>query len=161
MILSEPKSESDLTVCVRRHPSGGQTAGYRFSDIDGSHRRRVSDGGGRETSPGGLFGYVMCDGAVSGAVAHSCRHGPAPHRIKVCIPKTCNKEDWKAIEVAVKTKGSCIPRNSASFATSQERSPGSNLLTVGIRQLLPFLAMKPFCPFHATILKQSRLNLFS
>src|SRR3984893_7402173 len=91
MILSEPKSESDLTVCVRRHPSGGQTAVYRFSDIDGFHRRRVSDGVRPETSPDALFGYVMCDGAVSGGVAHSCSHGPAPHRIKVCIPKTCNK----------------------------------------------------------------------
>jgi hypothetical protein len=105
MIQSEPKSESDLAVCVRRHPSGGQTAVYRFSDIDGFHRGRVSDGVGRETSHDALFGYVMCDGAVSGAVAHSCRHGPAPHRIKVCIPKTCNKEDWKAIEVALKAKG--------------------------------------------------------
>src|SRR5882757_2626449 len=38
-------------------------------------------------------------------LAHSCRHGPAPHRIKVCIPKTCNKEDWKAIEFALKAKG--------------------------------------------------------
>ncbi len=105
MIQSEPKSESDLTVYVRRHPSGGPTAVYRFSDIDGFHRDRVSDGVGRETSHDALFGYVMCDGAVSGAVAHSCRHGPAPHRIKVCIPKTCNKEDWKAIEAALKAKG--------------------------------------------------------
>ncbi len=104
-IQSEPKSESDLTVYVRRHPSGGQTAVYRFSDIDGFHRGRVSDGVGRETSHDALFGYVMCDGAVSGAVAHSCRHGPAPHRIKVCIPKNCNKEDWKAIEIALKAKG--------------------------------------------------------
>jgi len=91
MIQSEPKSASDLTVCARHHPSGGQIAVYRFSDIDGFHRGRVSDGVGRETSHDALFGYVMCDGAVSGAVAHSCRHGPAPHRIKVCIPKTCNK----------------------------------------------------------------------
>jgi hypothetical protein len=82
MIQSEPKSESDLTVCIRRHPSGGPTAVYRFSDIDGFHRDRVSDGVGRETSHDALFGYVMCDGAVSGEVAHSCRHGPAPHRIK-------------------------------------------------------------------------------
>src|SRR6266550_1479027 len=57
MIQSEPKSESDLTVCVRRHPSGGPTAVYRFSDIDGFHRDRVSDGVGRETSHDALFGY--------------------------------------------------------------------------------------------------------
>jgi hypothetical protein len=57
MIQSEPKSESDLTVCVRRHPSGGPTAVYRFSDIDAFHRDRVSDGVGRETSHDALFGY--------------------------------------------------------------------------------------------------------
>src|SRR5882762_6121194 len=67
MIQSEPKSDSDLTVCVRRHPSGGPTAVYRFSDIDGFHWDRVSEGVGRETSHDALFGYVMCDGAVSGA----------------------------------------------------------------------------------------------
>src|SRR5712675_398780 len=66
MIQSEPKSASDLTVCARHHPSGGQIAVYRFSDIDGFHRGRVSDGVGRETSHDALFGYVMCDGAVSG-----------------------------------------------------------------------------------------------
>jgi hypothetical protein len=56
MIQSEPKSESDLTVCIRRHPSGGPTAVYRFSDIDGFHRGRVSDGVGREMSHDALFG---------------------------------------------------------------------------------------------------------
>src|SRR5712675_1228788 len=60
MIQSEPKSASDLTVCARHHPSGGQIAVYRFSDIDGFHRGRVSDGVGRETSHDALFGYVMC-----------------------------------------------------------------------------------------------------
>ena len=59
MIQSEPKSASDLTVCVRRHPSGGPTAVYRFSDIDGFHRGRVSDDVGRETSHEALFGYVI------------------------------------------------------------------------------------------------------
>ena len=89
---------SELTVSVRRHPNDWQTAVYRLSDIDGLHRDSVSGGVGRKTSHEGWFGYVMCDGAVGGEVAHTCRHGPAPHRIKICIPKTCNKEDWKAIE---------------------------------------------------------------
>jgi hypothetical protein len=93
-------SESDLTVCVRRHPSDWQTAVYRLSDIDGLHWDTTSGGVGRKTSRAALFGYVMCDAAISGEVAHSCRHGPGPHRIKICIPKTCNKEDWRAIEKA-------------------------------------------------------------
>jgi hypothetical protein len=96
---------TQLTVSVRRHPKDWQTAVYRLSDIDGPHRDTVSGGVGRKTSHDAWFGYVMCDGAVSGEVAHTCRHGPAPHRIKICIPKTCNKEDWKAIETVLKTKG--------------------------------------------------------
>jgi len=77
---------------------------YRFSDMDGLHYDNVSGGIGRKTSHDALFGYVMCDAAISGEVAHSCRHGPGPHRIKVCVPKVCNKEDWKAIEKAMKAK---------------------------------------------------------
>jgi hypothetical protein len=98
-------SEFELKVSVRRHPNDWQTAIYRFSDIGGLHWDRVSGGVGRKTSHDTLFGYVMCDGAMSGEVAHSCRHGPGPHKIKVCIPKTCNKEDWKAIDAALKVKG--------------------------------------------------------
>lgn len=34
-----------------------------------------------------LCGYVICDEAVDGAVAHTGMHGECPHRIKVCIVK--------------------------------------------------------------------------
>jgi hypothetical protein len=98
--------ESDPTVSVRRHPSDWQTAVYRLSDISGIHSDVVSGGVGRKMSRSTWCGYVMCDGAVSGEVAHSCRHGLAPHRIKVCIPKVCNKEDWKKIEAAIKDRDS-------------------------------------------------------
>jgi hypothetical protein len=56
--------QSDLTVCVRRHPSDWQTAVYRFSDIDGLHWSNVAGGVGRRTSHDALFGYVMCDGSA-------------------------------------------------------------------------------------------------
>ena len=91
------ETKSALEVCVRRHPNDWQTAVYRLSDIGDLHTDNVSGGVGRKTSHYTWFGYVMCDGALSGEVAHSCRHGPGPHRIKVC-----NKEDWKAIEVFLK-----------------------------------------------------------
>lgn len=97
-------AETNLTICVRRHPNDWQTAVYRFSDIDGLHRGNVSGGVGKKTSHDAWFGYVMCSAAISGELAYSCRHGPGPHRIKVCIPKSCNKEDWKAIEIWLKAK---------------------------------------------------------
>ena len=37
---------------------------------------------------------------IVGAVAHSCRHGPPPHRIKICITKIDNKKIWPEIERA-------------------------------------------------------------
>ena len=41
-----------------------------------------------------LHGYVFCTGMVSGEISHSCRHGPPPHEVKVCITKSGNKEVW-------------------------------------------------------------------
>lgn len=37
-----------------------------------------------------IHGYVMCDGMLSGELAHSCAHGRRPHRIKVCVVKKAN-----------------------------------------------------------------------
>jgi plasmid stabilization system protein ParE len=47
-----------------------------------------------------LHGYVWCDGMISGVLAHTCRHGPPPHRIKVCVTKKGNEKFWRAIEEA-------------------------------------------------------------
>jgi hypothetical protein len=96
-MVAEPSHRDDMKICVRRHPSDHATAVYRFSDVGGLHWDSTSGGVGRRTSHSALFGYVMCDGSIEGAVSHTCRHGPPPHRIKVCIPKVCNKEDWKSI----------------------------------------------------------------
>jgi hypothetical protein len=55
----------------------------------------------RRAAPGQphyLHGYVWCDGMIAGELAHSCRHGPGPHRIKVCITKIDNKKNWREIE---------------------------------------------------------------
>jgi hypothetical protein len=42
----------------------------------------------------------MCDGMIAGKLAHSCEHGPPPHRIKVCVTKKGNEKFWRAIEEA-------------------------------------------------------------
>jgi hypothetical protein len=42
----------------------------------------------------------MCDGMIAGELAHSCEHGPPPHRIKVCITKKGNEKFWRTIEEA-------------------------------------------------------------
>jgi hypothetical protein len=86
-----------IEVYTRRHPNDWQTATYKLADIEELHWNNVSGGVGRRTSHDTLFGYVWCNGAVAGEVAHSCRHGQGPHRIKVCLPKGLNKDNWKAI----------------------------------------------------------------
>ena len=47
-----------------------------------------------------LHGYVMCNRMIAGELAHSCEHGPPPHRIKVCITKKGNEKFWRTIEEA-------------------------------------------------------------
>jgi hypothetical protein len=44
-----------------------------------------------------VYGYVLCDGMIDGELAHSCRHGPPPHEIKVCITKKHNEQVWPHI----------------------------------------------------------------
>lgn len=95
---------TDVLVSVRRHPQDWQTATYRLNDVHNLHWDCVSGGVGRVTSHPALFGYVWCNGAVSGGVAHSCRHGPPPHRIKICLPKVCNKEHWPTIMTQVPSR---------------------------------------------------------
>jgi len=40
----------------------------------------------------------MCDGMIAGELSHTCRHGPPPHRVKVCITKKGNEKFWRAID---------------------------------------------------------------
>ncbi len=80
-------SEEELTVLVRRQWNSQQDARYRLSDISGVHWSNVSGGVWTRANTYYLHGYVSCDAALSGEVAHSCRHGEGPHSIKVCIVK--------------------------------------------------------------------------
>lgn len=87
----------EFVVSVRRHPSDWQTAKYPFLSVTGLHWDSVSGGVGKSTSHAGLAGYVLCTEAIEGETAHSCSHGPAPHRIKVFLPKSLNAENWSDI----------------------------------------------------------------
>lgn len=98
--MEQPKSTEgdDFVVYVRRHPLDWQTAEYRLSALSCElFWDRQSGGVNKGTSHPALFGYVMCDEMLSGELAHSCAHGPAPHRIKVCLVKKLNKARWKEL----------------------------------------------------------------
>lgn len=119
----------DLMVSVRRHPQDWKTAIYRMSDVADLHWDTVSGGVQRSTAYPALFGYVLCDRAVSGEVAHSCAHGPAPHRIKICLPQVCNRASWKAILASAPAKPK---RRSDSDRASVEALARAQLKVYGI-----------------------------
>lgn len=77
-------------VHVRRQPNDYRTATYRREDVEGIHFDSTTGGINTNLSHEALCGYVWCNGMVEGDLAHSCQHGPAPHRIKIVIPKNCN-----------------------------------------------------------------------
>ena len=37
-----------------------------------------------------IHAYMMCDSVVEGRIGHSCRHGPPPHEVKVCVTRKGN-----------------------------------------------------------------------
>jgi hypothetical protein len=81
-------------VYVRRHWSDYLIGTVRLSSLDGLHMDTKSggyEGGfGVVASRPFLHGYILCTDVVTGAVGHSCRHGPPPHRIKICITQVDN-----------------------------------------------------------------------
>jgi hypothetical protein len=90
--------ETSTTVWVRRqYNDKDNRAAYRLSDIDGWHLSDVS--GGRQDVANRAYwhAYVMCDAMIEGQVGHSCTHGPAPHRIKICVVKKDNDAAWSRI----------------------------------------------------------------
>lgn len=92
-----------VIVKVRRQPGDWRLADYRLSDVK---RLRWDDigGGMQRRSQWHVYGYVMCDGMLSGKIGHSCIHGPAPHRIKVCVTKKYNEAVWPMIAEKVGEK---------------------------------------------------------
>jgi hypothetical protein len=86
-----PLEPGTAVVQVRRQWNDmDRIATYRLADMADLHWSRVSGGIGRRAPQAFLHAYVMCDAILSGDLAHSCRHGPPPHRIKVCITKKDN-----------------------------------------------------------------------
>ena len=73
------------TIIVRRHWDDFRQAKFLLSAVDGMHWDNTSGGVGRSSPHMMIYGYVYCDQIIEGELAHSCSHGPAPHRIKVVV----------------------------------------------------------------------------
>ena len=93
-------AEPGPIVWVRRQFSHHKHAAYRLADVSRWHWSNFSGGVGHRANRFYLHAYVWCDGMIAGELAHSCRHGPPPHHIKVCITKKGNEKVWREIEAA-------------------------------------------------------------
>jgi hypothetical protein len=92
---------NDTLVEVRREWNDGATAMYRLDAVSGWHWHCVGGGMNAWGSRDFPHGYVKCNEAVSGRVSHSCKHGPPPHNIKICILQEGNEAVWdKVIQCA-------------------------------------------------------------
>jgi hypothetical protein len=86
-------------VQVRRQPGDWRLARYELENISNLRWGFVGGGIQRRTQ-WHVYGYVWCNAMIDGRLAHSCRHGPPPHNIKVCITKKYNEKIWaKILEV--------------------------------------------------------------
>ena len=99
-------AEPGPIVWVRRQFDDHRHAAYRLADVEGWHMSDISGGVQHRANRRYLHGYVWCDGMIAGTLAHTCIHGPPPHRIKVCITKKGNEKFWRVIaEVAPSENG--------------------------------------------------------
>jgi hypothetical protein len=88
----------DVVIKVRRQWNRGRRiATYRLGDISELRWGRTSGGLRHRTPQLFVHGYVMCDAMIAGALAHSCAHGPGPHRIKVCLVRKGNEAVWNDV----------------------------------------------------------------
>ncbi len=98
MAKQEEVSLKDFDVWVRRQWNDWRHGKVKFSDLWNLHWSDVSGGINISSPRSFLCGYIWCTAITEGEVAHSCRHGEAPHQIKVCITKTDNPKNYKYLE---------------------------------------------------------------
>jgi hypothetical protein len=83
---------------VRRQPADWRVAQYDRAHVSGLHWIDVSGGVSATLTHSFVHGYVLCNAMISGELAHSCRHGPPPHSVLVCLLKKDNPAIWPMIE---------------------------------------------------------------
>ena len=81
---------SDNTkIKIRRQWNDWRIAEVEFSKISHLHWDNISGGVAAHAPQYFIHGYVWCD-SYDDDLAHSCKHGEGPHRIKICITKIDN-----------------------------------------------------------------------
>ena len=91
-----------IQVNIRRQWNSWQQATVPLSKLEGVHWSQASGGVQARAPQPFIHAYVWCDD-IEGDIDHSCIHGTAPHRIKVCIVKSANSKE--AFETLVRIAG--------------------------------------------------------
>lgn len=97
-----PADNDGIFVRVRRQWNDRRIGKVRLTDLSGFHWSQF--GGGQVHQFGGvapqpfLHAYMLCTNLVDGEIGHACRHGPPPHKIKVCITKKDNRRGFPFLE---------------------------------------------------------------
>lgn len=95
--LIEKTSDEQTLIHVRRQSNDWRTAAYRIDDLEGLHYSNISGGVGANMGRNFLCAYVWCNAMISGELAHSCRHGDGPHRVKVVVTQKGNEEVYSQL----------------------------------------------------------------
>jgi hypothetical protein len=81
---------SATKVWVRRQWNDGRAIEIDIDQIQRPHWTDISGGIMKRANRLYLHGYISCALDTEGVLPHSCRHGPPPHRIKICVVKVDN-----------------------------------------------------------------------
>lgn len=81
---------SEEKVVVRRRWNGPDTAEVLTESLWDLHVQNEPGGVCGAFPRGFLFAHVWCDKVASGLFGHTCRDGPPPHDLLVCILPTDN-----------------------------------------------------------------------
>ncbi|WP_145980802.1 hypothetical protein [Magnetospirillum sp. ME-1] len=91
-------ADTEHVVVRRQWNDSAHQATYRLADVRGFHWSWQSGGVKAPAPRAYIHAYVLCDAMLDGDLSHSCRHGPPPHEIKVCIVKKDNPKLFAQIE---------------------------------------------------------------
>ncbi|MCJ2069331.1 hypothetical protein MKK75_11050 [Methylobacterium sp. J-030] len=91
--------DPETPITVRRHWNDWKQGTVPFRCLDGLHYGSTSGGVGVASPRPMLMGYIRCTDLTSGEIAHTCQHGPPPHRIKVTIVQ---KDNDRSVVAALK-----------------------------------------------------------
>jgi hypothetical protein len=94
--------EAEVHVWVRRRWNDRKIGKVRLADLSGFHWSQYGSGhkflfGGIAPQPF-LHAFMLCTKIIEGRIGHTCRHGPPPHTIKVCMTRKDNRRGFAFLE---------------------------------------------------------------